>query len=142
MALCTKRRANQTLQEAHWSEAIQMQPLRQVSVWEDACKFRKRGHVIRDRVTARPFMILAAKGQRAASLLIVPRTKIPLGQASVRCLREDCGSRADLWNEVEVNELDERRLEPEVKPDRAAEQEPEGVCVYTCGCVYNHFPLH
>lgn len=65
---------------------------------------------------------------------IVPLTKIPLVQATFRCIREmfgwreDCGSRADLWNEVEVNELHERRFEPEVKPD-GAEQEPEGVCM-------------
>lgn len=31
VALCTKRWAHQTLQEAHWSKAIQMQSLRQVS---------------------------------------------------------------------------------------------------------------
>lgn len=66
---------------------------------------------------------------------IVPTTKIPLVRAnffaSLRFFgwREDCGSGADLWNEVEVNELDGRRFEPEVKPDRVAEQEPEGVCM-------------
>lgn len=40
----------------------------------------------------------------------------------------DVGTGADLWKEVEVNELDERRLEPEVKADVAAGPEPEGVC--------------
>lgn len=139
MALCTKRRANQTLQEAHWSEAIQMQPLRQVSVWEEPCKFRKRDHVIRDRMTPRPFMISTAKGQGAASLLngvahCSPH-KDPTCTGKLLCIREmfgwreDCGSRADLWNEVVVNELDERRFEPEVEPERVAEQEPEGVCM-------------
>lgn len=127
MALCTQRRANQTLQEAHWSEAIQMQPLRQVSVWEDPCKFGKRDHVIR----ARPFMRLTAKGRSAASLLngVAHRSpnKDPPCTGTSLCIREMFGWRADLWNEVEVNELDGRRFEPEVKPDRVAEQEPEGV---------------
>lgn len=139
MALCTERRANQTLQEAHWSEAIQMQPLRQVSVWEDPRKLGERDHVIRGGVTARPFMILTAKGRRAASPLNgvahCSPNKDPTCTGKSLCIREmfgwreDCGSRADLWNEVEVNELDERRFEPEVKPDRVAEQQPEGVCM-------------
>lgn len=139
MALCTERRANQTLQEAHWSEAIQMQPLRQVSVWEEPCKFRKSDHVTTDRMTARTFMILTAEGQSAASLsngvAHCSHNKDPTCTGTFLCIREifgwreDCGSGADLWNEVEVNELDERRFEPEVKPDGVAEQEPEGVCM-------------
>lgn len=127
MALCTERWAYQTLQEAHWSKAIQMQSLRQVSVRNGRAAGRW-GHVMSGRVT--PFITLTNKS--AASLHRgaerCPTNKDPMCRCKwhVRW-REDCGSRVDWWNEVKVNELDERRRGRAVRADRAGEVKPECV---------------